>query len=83
MQSCCEDLWPILQRVCEPIYKVLYNYLLPLCEKFMMGSGHQFAYGTTAQLSWHVQNCGLISKLFVNVEQNEFSRDLNHELMYA
>ena len=37
--------------------------LVPICAaitlEIMIRSGHNFAHVTTAQLSWHVQNCGL------------------------
>ena len=46
----------------------------------MTQSGHKFAHATTAQLSWHVQNCDLISWLFFAQEQYVFWRDLNYEL---
>ena len=43
--------------------------------KIMISSGHTFAHGTTAQLSWHVQNCDLVGSPLSKLEQNDFSQD--------
>ena len=47
--------------------------------------GHYFLHAATTQLSWHVQNCGLIrslgSKLIKTNFTKEFSQDLDHELI--
>ena len=49
--------------------------------KIMMQSGHNFAHVKAAQLSWHVQNYGLIPSSGSKSEQNKFSRDLDYELI--
>ena len=36
---------------------------------------------TTTGLSWHVQNCDMMGLLESKLEQKEFSKDVNHELM--
>ena len=46
-----------------------------------MESGHKFAHVSIAQLSWHVQNCGLIASLLFKKEQYELPRDLDNELI--
>ena len=48
-----------------------------------MQSGHKFAHSVTAELSWHVQNCGLIVSLFSKWEQNEYLQDLGYEMSWA
>ena len=40
--------------------------------KIIMISGYNFAHATTAQLSWHVQNCDLIKSLETKLKQNTF-----------
>ena len=47
----------------------------------MLISDHNFAHAMTAQLSWHVQNCDLNGSLESQLEQNEFLKDFNYELM--
>ena len=47
----------------------------------MIQSGHKFAHVTTAQLSWHVQNCDLVSYLFIKQKQHDFLQDLGYELI--
>ena len=47
----------------------------------MVQSVHKFAHATTAQLSWHVQNCDLIRSLFFKQEQAEYLQDFNYELI--
>ena len=47
----------------------------------MNRSGHNFAHATTAQLSWHVQNCDLIYKLFFWVIAAQIWQNLYHELI--
>ena len=48
--------------------------------KIMIQSGHDFAHVTTAELSWHVQNCDLIGLLLLQLEQKEFWWDFRHGL---
>ena len=47
----------------------------------MIRSGHNFAHGTTAELSWHVQSYGLTALSKTCLKQNEFSQDFNFELI--
>ena len=47
-----------------------------------MWSGHSFAHDMTAELSWHVQICGLITSISSRLEQKEFSWDLSYKLMF-
>ena len=42
--------------------------------KMMIRSGHNFAYAMTAQLSWHVQICGLIYLLVIIKARRTFNR---------
>ena len=42
---------------------------------------HNFAHATTAQLSWHVQNCDMIESSFSTSDWNIFLQDLDNELM--
>ena len=44
----------------------------PLNIILIIQSGYKFADVTTAQLSWHVQSCGLIWSLLVKQETHEF-----------
>ena len=44
-------------------------------------SSHNFAHVMTAELSWHVQNCGLNWWLFWMQEQHIILQDLDYELM--
>ena len=41
--------------------------------KVMIQSGHNFAHVTTAELSWHVQNCDLIRSLEWKLQQTEIN----------
>ena len=47
----------------------------------MTQSGHNFAHAMTVELSWHVQNCDLISYLFFMYDQEVFFQDYSHELV--
>ena len=47
----------------------------------LIKSSDIFAYGMTAELSWHVQNCDLIESLKSNLEQNYLLQDFNNELI--
>ena len=47
----------------------------------MIQSGYNFAHVTTAQLSWHVQNCDLIGSLESELKQKRFSQNLNYEFI--
>ena len=40
--------------------------------KLFDGSGHNFAHAMTAELSWHVQDCGLIGSLESKFELKYF-----------
>ena len=44
-------------------------------------SGHNFAHVMTAQLSWHVQSCGLIWSLKSYLKHGWFSQDFNYVLI--
>ena len=56
-------------------------YLVPI-QILMIQSGHNFAHATTPQMSWHVQNCGLIISLFFIQELHVyFLQDLDYELI--
>ena len=48
-------------------------------------SVHYFAHITTAELSWHVQNCDLVGSLFVMYEQILYSvlQDFDYELKHV
>ena len=46
-----------------------------------MRRGHNFAYATTAELSWHVHNCNLIRSLEPKSKQNQFSQDFHYGLL--
>ena len=46
----------------------------------MIRSGHNFAHVTTAELSWHVQNCDKIRLSSYMQNQCLFWQDLNYEL---
>ena len=50
-------LEPIWQRNHNPKFVKI---TIALSWTIMIKSGHNFAHGTTAELLWHVQNCGLI-----------------------
>ena len=43
-------------------------------------SGHKLAHAMTAQLSWHVQNCGLVLSLFLMLSDMYFHKILDDEL---
>ena len=62
-------------------YPNLVNIHLVLAWKIILRSGHNFAHVTTAGLSLHVQNCGLVVVLKSKWEQLELSRDFNYELI--
>ena len=47
----------------------------------MFWSCHNFAHATTAQLSWHVQNCDMIGASKYQLEEKELSQNLNYELI--
>ena len=47
----------------------------------MIQPGHNFAYVTTAQLSWNVQICGLIGSMQSWLLQSEFSQEFVYELI--
>ena len=47
----------------------------------MIQSGQNFAHATTAQLSWHVQNCDLIRSLESPLKVKEILWDFNYELI--
>ena len=47
----------------------------------MIQSVHNFAHATTAELSWHVQNCERIGPSFFSEGQVVFIQDLDWELM--
>ena len=47
----------------------------------MMQSWHKLAHVTTAQLSWHVQICGLIASAFVKIEHYGSLWDMDYELI--
>ena len=59
---------PILQRVYELITEILCKFTFALMTILIIQSGHKFALVTTAELLWHVQNCGLIWWLFFLVK---------------
>ena len=44
-------------------------------------SDHDFAHVTTAQLSWHVQNCDLSWSLFFKLERSVILQNLKHGLI--
>ena len=46
-------------------------------------SGQNFAHATTAELSWHVQNCDLIRSSEKELEQNAFSQDFKVRLILS
>ena len=46
-------------------------------------SGRKFAHATTAELSWHVQNCDLILSLFPIWEQDTILENLDYELIFS
>ena len=48
------------------------NILVAHTWQIIIRSGHDFAQATTAQLSWHVQNCNLIGLLESILEQKHF-----------
>ena len=58
------------------LVKIIFNCFMIL----MIQSDCNFAHVTTAQLSWHVQNCDLIWSLFFKSEQQKFSRELGNDL---
>ena len=47
----------------------------------MIQSGQNFAHVTTAKLSWHVQNCGLVGSIEWKLQQKEYSQDFYSELI--
>ena len=60
------------------------NLVKNVCCSYMISNyaiKSYFAHATTAQLSWHVQNCDLIASLEWKLYQNEFSRDFSKELI--
>ena len=46
----------------------------------MLKSGHKFVYGTTAELSWHVQICDLIESSEAWLKDKELSPHFNYDL---
>ena len=48
---------------------------------WMVQSDDNFAHVTTAELSWHVQNCHMIGSIHFMLEHYAFLRDLDEELM--
>ena len=68
---------PISLTNCELIIQLL---MLVFTGKIMIRSGHNFAHVMTAELSWHVQICGLISSLESWWKQREFSLYFNDQL---
>ena len=67
LPSCA--LGSISHRFHELIIEIMWNILLIASLITKIQSGHKFAHATTAQLSWHVQNCDLILQLFFITEQ--------------
>ena len=52
-----------------------------ICWKIMITSSHNFAHVMTAELSWLVQNCGLMYSLKSYLKQIWFSQDFNRVLI--
>ena len=68
---CCMKWEPFHEGLWAQNWNLLKN-LIAVIIIVMTGSGHKFAHVTTAQLSWHVQNYGLIGSLFFMSKQNDF-----------
>ena len=54
---------------------------MALILSYMIRLDHNFAHDTTAELSWHVQNCDLIGSFFLKKQQHLFLQDLDNELI--
>ena len=67
--------WNIVQNFSSSSSK-----FFPLRLIIMILPGHNFAHVKTAELSWHVQNCGLIGWLFFMQQQHLYLWDLDCEL---
>ena len=72
---------PISQRVYELKLQIFQKIVLTVIIILAIQSGHTFEHVMTAQLSWHVQNCDLITSTFFKQEQHEFLQDLDNELI--
>ena len=66
----------ILHKAYELINLNLMKILSDVIIILMVQSAHNFAHVTTAELSWHVQNCDLIRSSFFKQEQHESLQDL-------
>ena len=64
-------------------YRNLIKFPVAVIFILIIQSGYNYAHATTAQLSWHVQNCDLIWSIFAKSEQHRFLRDLDCVLMNA
>ena len=56
--------WTYFAKGLQALNRNLVKIFFALICMLTIQSGHKFARATTAQLSWHVQNCGLIWSLF-------------------
>ena len=59
-----QGLWPISQNLYVLIIENLVKIPLTVIMILMIQSGYNFAHAMAAELSWHVQNCGLMGSLF-------------------
>ena len=57
------------------------NTIFALVLILMVKSDHNFAHVTTAELSWHVQNCDMLWSLSFKSKQPKYLWDINHELI--
>ena len=78
----CWDQNPISQR----FYKWDHNWYLAklfsaLISIEMIQPRDNFVHGTTAQLSWHMQNCHIIWSLFFMSKQHIYLQDVDYELI--
>ena len=70
----------ILPRFFELIIQIL-SYWCCAYLKTIIRSGHNFALVTTAELSWHVQNCDLIESLESKLVIKRICKHLGYELL--
>ena len=59
------------------------KFRVVLMWQIIFRSGYNFAHDATAELSRHVQNCGMIWVLLFKLKQEIFLRDLDYELIIA
>ena len=82
--SCISATWPPGTHLTNTLWAYHPNFVIihiAFTWKIILWSHHNFTHVTTAQLSWHVQNCDLIGWLESILEKRKLAKDFSYRLM--